>query len=435
MRAFDSVVPFLLIAVLVAGLVYVPAGIARARRRRALHAEIGRARSQREVLREGLAAGQLSQEAFDRQEAVLAQQLMEKTSRLNEAVDVRRIARPDRVAALGALLAAVVAGLVYLRIDRPGPPLPDKPIAISEATGPVAAISEPVQAASPASDAKPIRALSDGQIEHMIQETQARVRSNPEDVSAWALLAHSYDMLGKFAESSKAYARLAKLDPRDAQVLADYADALAVANGRTLRGEPTALIRKALAIDGNNLKALTLAGTAAYERKDFAEAIDDWSRARALSRDPILTQQIDASLASARAPDRVPVIPVAVASVAPPGAASAGISGRVSLADDLTAKASPDSTVFIFARPANGSRMPVAIMRRHVRDLPLDFRLDDSMSMVRDLRLSQAGIVIVGARVSARGDVAPTSGDLQGWSAPVRVGSTGIKLEISEVIQ
>jgi len=89
----------------------------------------------------------------------------------------------------------------------------------------------------------------------------------------------------------------------------------------------------------------------------------------------------------------------------------------------------------VFARPVDGSRMPVAILRRHARDLPLDFALDDSMAMVPDARLSRVARVIVGARISRRGDVAPQAGDMQGLSAPVDVGTRGIKLEISEVLQ
>ncbi|MGZ5241289.1 MAG: c-type cytochrome biogenesis protein CcmI/CycH, partial [Caldimonas sp.] len=111
------------------------------------------------------------------------------------------------------------------------------------------------------------------------------------------------------------------------------------------------------------------------------------------------------------------------------------VAGRGTLADDLVAKAPPDATVFIFARPAQGSRMPVAIVRKRVRDLPLDFTLDDSSSMVSDVKLSKMQTVVVGARVSARGDVMPQPGDMQGWSAPVPVGTRGIHLEISEVLK
>jgi cytochrome c-type biogenesis protein CcmH len=250
------------------------------------------------------------------------------------------------------------------------------------------------------------------------------------------MLAHSYDVLGKFAESSKAYATLARLVPRDAQVLADYADALAVANGRTLAGEPTVLVNKALEIDPRNVKALTLAGSAAFERQEFAEAIARWQAARDLIRDPRFASEIDASLATARAAARGATLPPpAAASARSLAAASAVVSGRITLADDLQSKAPPDATVFVFARPVDGSRMPVAILRRHVRDLPLQFSLDDSMAMVPDARLSKVSTVVVGARISRRGDVAPEAGDMQGLSAPVSVGTRGIKLEISEVLQ
>jgi len=274
----------------------------------------------------------------------------------------------------------------------------------------------------------------------MVDQAAAQVKKNPADATAWAMLAHSYDMLGKFAESINAHAELARLRPNDAQVLADYADAVAVANGRTMKGEPTILVEKALAIDGENVKALTLAGTAAYEREDFGEAVKRWEHARRVSTDAVFRQQIDASIGSAEAAAKGEAM-VGVTTVAPSAGATAAasgaavVSGRVMLAERLAAKASPDSTVFIFARTVSGSRMPVALIRRKVRDLPVDFVLDDSASMVRDVKLSQVSTVVIGARISERGDVLPQPGDLQGWSAPVNVGTRGVKLEISEVLK
>ena len=77
----------------------------------------------------------------------------------------------------------------------------------------------------------------------------------------------------------------------------------------------------------------------------------------------------------------------------------------------------------------------MALLRKQVRDLPVEFTLDDSNAMVRDTKLSQVRTVVIGARISARGDVTPKPGDMQGWSAPVPVGTRGIRLEISEVIK
>ena len=167
-----------------------------------------------------------------------------------------------------------------------------------------------------------------------------------------------------------------------------------------------------------------------------------------------MTQQLRAALDSAReraglpplaaaaaegmAAGQAPNAAVAVgdAAQAPPAAAAAGasIQGRVSLSDKLKAKASPEDTVFIFARPVGGGRAPLAILRKQVKDLPLDFTLDDSLSMSPAMRLSGAREVQVGARVSKSGTAIPQTGDLQVISGTVAVGAKGIKLDINELV-
>lgn len=336
----------------------------------------------------------------------------------------RRVrARPAwQLAIAGLLLFSVTAGLIYFFTARHRP-------------------ESPPSAAAPASDsAGPVRALSPDRVQRMIDEVKQRVQKDPKDSSAWALLAHSYDMLGNFEESSKAYARLTELMPDNAQALADYADALAVSKGRNFKGEPEQLLRRALAADPGNLKALLLAGTEAFERQAYGEAIGFWGRARGVATDAAVTRQIDSGLAEARVLAAGPAASAPKAQLAvaarKPTTASAGrdIAGRLTLAESLKSKASPDDTVFIFARSTLGSRMPVALLRKKVRDLPLEFRLDDSMSMVPQMKLSALSAVVVGARISKRGDATPATGDLQGLSAPVAVGSRDVKLEITEVL-
>jgi cytochrome c-type biogenesis protein CcmH len=278
--------------------------------------------------------------------------------------------------------------------------------------------------------------LSPDRVQRMVDEVSQRVEKDPKDSSAWALLAHSYEMQGRFDESTKAYARLAELVPNNAQVLADYADALAVAQGRSFKGEPEKLLKRALAIDPKNLKALLLAGTEAFDRHAYAEAIAFWERARALPGDESMTRQIDSGLAEARALSARAAASsaAAVPRVAATAPAGRDVSGRVSLAPALQSKVGPDDTVFVFARSTLGSRMPVALLRKKVRDLPLDFRLDDTMAMVPEMKLSALSGVVVGARISKRGDATPQSGDLQGITAPVAVGSRNVKVEIGEVL-
>jgi cytochrome c-type biogenesis protein CcmH len=118
---------------------------------------------------------------------------------------------------------------------------------------------------------------------------------------------------------------------------------------------------------------------------------------------------------------------------APPAAAAASganVAGTVSLAPALAAKAAPDDTVFIFARAAQGPRMPLAVLRRQVRDLPAAFALDDTMAMTEAAKRSGFAEVVVGARVSKSGSATPQSGDLEGISVPVKVGTSGIAVVI-----
>ena len=97
-------------------------------------------------------------------------------------------------------------------------------------------------------------------------------------------------------------------------------------------------------------------------------------------------------------------------------------------------QASPEDTLFVFARPTLGSRMPVALLRKKVRDLPLEFRLDDSMAMSEAAKLSGSPRVIVTARITKSGMAKAQSGDWQVVSKPVALGATGIALEINEAI-
>ena len=120
------------------------------------------------------------------------------------------------------------------------------------------------------------RLLDDKQIVAMVESLARKVRERPDDAQGWGLLARSMAALGRFQEAAEAYEHLAKLVPRNAQVLADYADALGMAQGRTLAGRPYQLVREALAVDPKHRKALALAGTAALDANDFAAAARYW---------------------------------------------------------------------------------------------------------------------------------------------------------------
>ena len=282
-------------------------------------------------------------------------------------------------------------------------------------------------------------------LEQRLDKPSANLAS---DLQGWTLLARSYAGLQRFPAASRAYARASALAPNDAQLLADHAEVLALVQGRSMQGEPDRLVAKALQIEPRNLKALALAGSSAFERKDFAAARGYWQQAlgqappgsefaagleRSLSElgganggagsDASPPSQSTQTAQTAQTP---------IQSASTPTDA-ARIRGRVSLAPALATRALPTDTVFIFARAANGPRMPLAILKRTVAELPFEFTLDDSTAMSPEMKLSKFASVVVGARVSRSGNALPQPGDLRGESAPSGTKSDGLQLLIDSV--
>lgn len=125
-------------------------------------------------------------------------------------------------------------------------------------------------------------ALSQQQIAAMVERLAEKLQATPDDGQGWLMLARSYSVLGRFPESVAAYGRAAALLPPDAQMLADFADTVAMAQGRRLQGDPEKLVRRALDIDPRNPKALALSGTIYFDRQDYRSAIAEWQKALAV---------------------------------------------------------------------------------------------------------------------------------------------------------
>lgn len=292
-------------------------------------------------------------------------------------------------------------------------------------------------------DGKPApHATGAEQIAAMTEKLAARLQEKPDDVEGWSMLARSYSVLGRHADALKAYEKASNLRKDDPTLLADYADSLAVNNNSNLEGEPMKLVDRALRLDPKNLKALYLAGTYAFNKKDFPSAITFWEKLVQVGPPGnVFANQVEPAIAEARTLAGMPAAakPLDAApkagTASPAAAANATVSGTVTLSAAMAKQAQPEDTVFVFARAAEGSRMPLAIMRKQVKDLPITFSLNDSMAMSPATALSTASKVIVGARVSKSGNAMPQPGDLSGQSAPVNVGAAGLKIEIKEAVK
>ena len=307
-----------------------------------------------------------------------------------------------------------------------------------------AAIGNPAGLVPQASlDARAAQEITPEAVEAMVAKLAQRLETSTgdpaSDLKGWTMLARSYAALQRFPDADKAFARAIALAPADAQLLADRADAMAMVQDRSMQGEPDRLIAKALAIDPNNLKALALAGASAFERKDFTAARGYWQKARNLvPPESEFAARLDSSLNEIRNLNADVTLAAAPASASVSASSAvtadaARISGRVSLSPALAGRVAPTDTVFIFARAVDGPRMPLAILKRTVADLPITFTLDDSMAMSPEMKLSKFPRVVVGARVSRSGNATPQPGDLRGESAPTGMGAADVELVIDGV--
>ena len=381
-----------------------------------------------------LRRGTLSESQYAEAKAELERRLLDEGRAEGPSNTGAPVTASRTTAVVVALAVPLLAGLLYWKLGAP------------DAFSPLATRVD---------DAHKMTA---GQVEEMVQQLAAKLEKEPDNIEGWVLLAKTYYAMRKFPEAAVAYERLNKLVPNEPDLMTDYADALAMSQGRTLEGKPLELVNAALKVDPTHWKALAMAGTAAFNRKDYKAAVDYWEKLRSSQpADSQIGQQITASIDEARklggmspatemaaAPQKgVPAKttpPVAAAPAAAAttkaAAASAGttVGGTVNLSDAVKAKVAPTDTVFIFARAAEGSRMPLALTSVKVSELPAKFTLDDTMGMSPDMKLSSVPSLIVGARVSKSGRPMPSSGDLEGLSKPVALGAKDVAVTIDRVL-
>jgi len=271
------------------------------------------------------------------------------------------------------------------------------------------------------------------------------LKSQPENTEGWTMLARSLNAMRRYADASRAYKNLSALLPKDAQLLTEYAGSVAMAQGASLQGEPEKILARALAAEPRNTKALSLLGSAAFERGDYDAAITRWKKVLALApADSEIVQvandNIKEALAAAANQPILDEAPVASQEIAQPVVEESSVTattqatqvvGTVELDPALRSEVKDTDTVFVFARASKGPRFPLAVLRKQVKDLPFSFVLDDSMSMMPDAKLSGFSSLVVSARISKTGNATPQVGDLEGSVSSVQPGAKDLNIRIS----
>lgn len=274
-----------------------------------------------------------------------------------------------------------------------------------------------------------VRAVMNGEVDpfngqtpsmdEAVAELEARLQAEPDKPEGWFLLANSYMNMQRYEDASRSFEKVLEFLPEDAPqyagVQGQYAQALYLANNNRLNEDIHALLDDILAREPYEVTALGLLGIDAYENGQFREALGFWRRAYD-NAEPVQQESLRSGIESARQAlieqgESVPELP---------GLKNASLSINVTIKPEIAQTVSPDSPVFIFARPVGG-RVPLAAVRLTVADLPANVILDDSLAMQPQMTLSSVDEVEVIARVSSSGELRPQAGDLTGIISPVAV--------------
>ena len=229
--------------------------------------------------------------------------------------------------------------------------------------------------------------LKMAEINKMVDGLAEKLKNNPEDAQGWLMLGRSYKFQQQYPKAVDAFAKAYRLLGDQAEVMLLYADAIAYASDKNLAGKPTELIFKALALEPDNMNALWLGGMAKAQQGDPATAIKLWKKLAALLPPGSDSQQEIQGLL-AKIESESPQAVTQPEATQPANISSVAIDVQVSLAPELQKSASPGDTVFIYAQALSGPKMPLAIVRKQVSDLPLTVSLNDTMAMMPNMKLS-----------------------------------------------
>ncbi|MGZ8213578.1 MAG: c-type cytochrome biogenesis protein CcmI [Methylosarcina sp.] len=355
-------------------------------------------------------AGELTQEQYNEQVLELEQVLIDDLA-IKSAVNPARTRGRWMVYVLALAIPVLAASLYW-------------------AKGSFSAIGiDPEKAASNLSNPN----IDD--INKMVEGLAERMKNDPGNAEGWLMLGRSYKYLEQYPKAVEAFGNAYRLLGDKPEVMLLYADAIALASDKNLAGKPSELIFKALELEPNNMNGLWLGGLAKVQQGDVPGALTLWrkleSQLPANSEPRNEMRNIIASLVG-RAPAAENARPDSQEAQAPTGS----ITVEVSLAPELQKAASSGDTVFIYAQALSGPKMPLAIVRKQVADLPVKVTLDDTMAMMPAMKLSNFAEVKLLARISKSGEAVTQPGDLIGTVEQVAVkGSNEQKIVIDQRVR
>lgn len=288
------------------------------------------------------------------------------------------------------------------------------------------------QAAAPAGHVSSNGASNLGTVEQMVEKLAVRLKEQPDNAEGWFMLGRSYMSMKRYREAVDALEKTNQLIPNNPVVMLRYADALTMLGGGKISGKPFELIKRAVAMKPDDPTGLWLLGMGYDEKGEYQKAISYWNILLPILKDDKSINEVQHLIRQAKSKAGISVAESSnLATIASAKKSMTSLNVKVSIDINKLKNVSMTDTVFIFARALNGPPMPLAVVRKQVKDLPLQVVLDDSMAMTPQMKLSGFKKVQVIARISKSGNPRAQSGDFQ---SEVKIASAGQKEKIELTI-
>ena len=317
-----------------------------------------------------------------------------------------RIKRQPVLAMMISVFVPMLAFLVYMQLG------------MHASTG-MQQTQMPAQAQAQAQAGQPQNIAS---VEEMTRQLAARLQQQGGSLEEWSMLGRAYKHIGQYVLSAEALAQAVKISPT-AQLMLEQSEVIALANNQTFTPEARDLVMRALEMEPENVNVLWFAGVAEFQAGNYRNSIDHLSKLSAQAKqDQEINRSLRLYIEKARnaliaAGEAVPTTNEILGSSAAPAQAagtSASVQVKVEINDDVRSRFSDGDAVFVYAKAAAGPKMPLAVQRLTLAQLPTTVTLDDSMAMMEGMNMSAFGSVVVSARVTTTGSAIAKAGDYIG---------------------
>ena len=275
--------------------------------------------------------------------------------------------------------------------------------------------------------------------EQLLSRLQIQSKKTPKDVENWYLLGRLNFDMGNYDQAVLGFSGVLSNLPQDAKqdqavAMAQMAQAQFFANDRNLDKATQSMLHQVLKINPQETTSLGLLGVAAFDSKDFVNAIRYWQRLLALmpANNPNAVA-IQGGIEKARSQLSASDAQILNDEISQQSLSATSIVVTVDLDESIKSKVPKDADLFVLAKAKSGPPMPLAVKRLNVKKWPVSVTLDDSMAMMESLKLSNFKEVIITARISKSGVGNAKSGDIEGDSGVLAISpeKSPLKLNIN----